>query len=422
MVKYLTLDDVKVKDKVVLLRVDFNSPIDPESKKIIDDARIRAHAETTIKELVEKGAKVVILAHQGRKGDKDFIPLKQHAEILSKILGKPVKYVDDLFGEKAKNAIKNLKSGEILVLENVRTYDAETKEGTPEEHAKTELVQNLAPLANLFVNDAFAAAHRAHVSMVGFTAVLQSAAGRIMERELKSLSRILENPEKPCVFILGGAKADDSLEISRYVLNNRIADYILTGGVVGQVFLAARGFDLGKPNMDFLEKQELMSLVPGIKGLIQKFPDKIKTPKDLAVDVNGKREEISVEELPVNHSTFDVGAKTVEDYVKVIRDAKSIVVSGPMGVFENSEFVFGTKRIFEAIANSKAFSLAGGGHTIAALEEFGLFNKISYVSTAGGALIEFLMGKKLPGVVALEKAAARKTCLSHFLCFCQFFH
>jgi len=409
MAKYLTLDDVKVKDKVVLVRVDFNSPVDPESKKVLDDARIRAHGETTIKELVEKGAKVVILAHQGRKGDPDFIPLKQHAEILSKILDKPVKYVDDVFGEKAKNAIRNLKSGEILVLENVRTYAAETKEGTPEEHAKTELVKNLAPLANLFVNDAFAAAHRAHVSMVGFTAVLQSAAGRIMERELKSLNRILENPEKPCVFILGGAKADDSLEISRYVLNNRIADYILTGGVVGQVFLVARGFDLGKPNMDFLEKKELKSLVPGIKGLIQKFPDNIRTPKDLAVDVNGKREEISVEELPVNHSTFDVGAKTIEDYVKVIRDAKSIVVSGPMGVFENSEFVFGTERIFGAIANSKAFSLAGGGHTIAALEEFGLFNKISYVSTAGGALIEFLMGKKLPGVAALEKAAARKT-------------
>ena len=409
MAKYLTLDDVKVKDKVVLVRVDFNSPVDPESKKILDDARIRAHGQTTIKELVEKGAKVVILAHQGRKGDSDFIPLKQHAEILSKILGKPVKYVDDVFGEKAKDAIKNLKSGEILVLENVRMFAAETKEGTPEEHAKTELVKNLAPLANLFVNDAFAAAHRAHVSMVGFTAVLQSAAGRIMERELKSLSRILENPEKPCVFILGGAKADDSLEISRYVLNNRIADYILTGGVVGQVFLAARGFDLGKPNMDFLEKKELMSLVPGIKELVQKFPDEIRTPKDLALDVSGKREEISVGELPANYSTFDIGAKTVEDYVKVIRDAKSIVVSGPMGVFENSEFSFGTKSIFEAIAGSKAFSLAGGGHTIAALQEFGLSNKISYVSTAGGALIEFLMGKKLPGVVALETAAARKT-------------
>jgi phosphoglycerate kinase len=409
MATYLTLDDVKVKDKVVLLRVDFNSPVDPESKKVIDDARIRAHGETTIKELTEKGAKVVILAHQGRKGDPDFIPLKQHAEILSKVLGKPVKYVDDVFGEKAKDAIKNLKSGEILVLENVRTYAAETKEGMPEEHAKTELVKNLAPLANLFVNDAFAAAHRAHVSIIGFTAVLPSAAGRIMERELKSLSRVLESPEKPCVFILGGAKADDSLEISKYVLNKRIADFVLTGGVVGHVFLAAKGFDLGKPNTDFLEKKELMGLVPGIKELIQKYPDKIKTPKDLAVEVNGKRKEISVDELPIDYPIFDVGAKTVEDYAKIIKNAKSIVVSGPMGVFENCEFNFGTKRIFEEIANSKAFSLAGGGHTIAALQEFGLSNKISYVSTAGGALIEFLMGKNLPGVVALEKAAARKT-------------
>jgi phosphoglycerate kinase len=409
MVKYLNLDDVKVKDKVVLLRVDFNSPIDPENKKVIDDTRIRAHGETTIKELAEKGAKVVILAHQGRKGDPDFIPLKQHAELLNKVLGKPVKYVDDLFGEKAKDAIKNLKSGEILVLENVRTYANETKEGTPEEHAKTELVKNLAPLANLFVNDAFAAAHRAHVSIIGFTAILPSAAGRIMERELKSLSRVLEKPEKPCVFILGGAKADDSLEISKYVLNTGIADYILTGGVVGQVFLVASGFNLGKPNMDFLQKKELMGLVVGIKELIQKFPDKIKTPKDLAVEVNGKRKEISVDKLPIDYPTFDIGAKTVEDYAKVIRNAKSIVVSGPMGVFENSEFSFGTEKIFEVIANSKAFSLAGGGHTIAALQEFGLSNKISYVSTAGGALIEFLMGKKLPGVVALEKAAARKT-------------
>jgi len=409
MATYLTLDDVKVKDKVVLVRVDFNSPVDPKSKRVLDDARIRAHGETTIKELAEKGAKVVILAHQGRKGDPDFIPLKQHAEILGKVLGKPVKYLDDVFGEKAKNAIKNLRNGEILALENVRTWANETKEGTPEAHAETELVKNLAPLADLFVNDAFAAAHRAHVSIIGFTAVLQSAAGRIMERELKSLSKVLESPEKPCVFILGGAKADDSLEISKYVLNNGIADYVLTGGVVGHVFLAARGIDLGKTNMDFLQKKELMSLVPGIKELMQKYPDKIKTPKDIAVETNGKRKEVSVEELPTDYPIFDVGAKTVDGYANLIRNAKSIVVSGPMGVFENSEFVYGTKRIFEEIATSKAFSLAGGGHTIAALQELGLSNKISYISTAGGALIEFLMGKKLPGVLALEKAAARKT-------------
>jgi len=196
MAKYLTLDDVAVKDKVVLVRVDFNSAVDPETKKVLDETRIRAHGETTIKELTGKGAKVVVLAHQGRKGDPDFIPLKQHAEILGKVLGKPVKYIDDVFGEKAQKAIKELKSGEILVLENVRSFPGETKEGTPEEHARTELVKAIAPLAGLFVNDAFAAAHRAHVSMVGFTAVLPSVAGRIMERELKSLSKVLENPEK----------------------------------------------------------------------------------------------------------------------------------------------------------------------------------------------------------------------------------
>jgi phosphoglycerate kinase len=408
MAKYLTLDDVDVKNKVVLVRVDFNSPVDPQTKKVLDDTRIRAHGETTIKELAQRGAKVVVLAHQGRKGDPDFTPLKEHAEILGKVLGKPVKFVGDVFGEKAQKAIKELKSGEILVLDNVRNFAGETKEGTPEEHAKTELVKALAPLADIFVNDAFAAAHRAHVSMVGFTAVLPSVAGRIMERELKSLSRVLEKPEKPCVYVLGGAKADDSLEISKYVLENGIADYVLTGGVVGHVFMVAKGYDLGKPNMKFLEEKKLMGLVPGIKELMGKYSEKIKVPADVAVEVEKKRKEVPVEKLPVEYPIFDIGAKTVENYAKIIRNAKSIVVSGPMGVFENSEFIHGTKRIFEEIANSKAFSLAGGGHTIAALQELGLSNKISYVSTAGGALIEFLMGKKLPGVVALEKAAARK--------------
>lgn len=409
MAKHLTLDDVKVKDKTVLVRVDFNTPVDPESKKVLDDSRIRAHGETTIKELSAKGAKVVVLAHQGRRGDPDFIPLKQHAELLGKILGKPVKYVDDVFGENAKTAIRSLKSGEILMLENVRMFAGETKDGTPEEHAKTELVKSLAPLADLFVLDAFAAAHRAQVSIIGFTAVLPSAAGRIMERELRSLSKVLENPEKPSIFILGGAKADDSLEISKYVLYKDIADYILMGGVAGQVFLAAKGIDLGKPNIEFLEKKELMTFATGIKELMQKYPDEIKTPQDVAAETNGKREEISVEKLPTDHSIMDIGSKTVEEYSRIIAKAKTIVVSGPMGVYENEKFSLGTRKVFEAIAGSKAFSLAGGGHTIAALQEFGLFNRISYVSTAGGALIEFLMGKKLPSIVALEKAAARKT-------------
>ena len=407
MSKYLTIDDIEVKDKVVLVRVDFNSEVDLKTKKVTSDVRIRAHGESTIKDLSEKGAKVVILAHQGRKGEPDFIPMKQHAKILEKIINKPVSFVDDLFSEKAQNAIKNLKSGQILVLDNVRGFDGETKKGTPEEHAKTDLVRNLAPLADLFVNDAFAAAHRAHVSMVGFTAVLPSAAGRIMERELKSLSKALENPEKPCLFIMGGAKADDSLEISKYVLSKNIADTVIVGGVTSQVFLAAKGYNLGEKNMAFLAKKKVVDLIPGIRELIQMYPKRIATPEDLGLDVNGQRKEISINELPTEYSIFDVGAKTIDKYNQLIKEAKSIVLSGPMGVYEKKEFSIGTKKIFEEIANSNAFSLAGGGHTISALKQFGLSDKISYISTAGGALIEFLMGKKLPCVVALEKSAEK---------------
>ena len=407
MQKILTIDDFDFKGKTVLVRVDFNSPIDPNTKKVLDDTRIKAHGETSIKELSQKGAKVVVLAHQGRPSDPDFTPLREHAQILGKILGNPVKYVDDVFGEKAQKAIRELKNSEILVLDNVRNFPDEQKKGTPEEHAKTEMVKKLAPLANVFVNDAFAAAHRAHVSIVGFTAVLPSAAGRIMERELKALGKVLHNPEKPCVYILGGAKADDALKISQYVLNNRIADHVVTGGVVGHLFLAARGVDLGKPNMEFLEKKELIGFIAGIKELMKKYPGKIEVPVDLAVEVNKKRLEISVSKLPTSYPIFDIGAETVKKYGDIIRDAKSIVISGPMGVFENKEFAFGTKKTFEVIAASKAFSLVGGGHSIAAVEELGLAKKMGYVSTAGGALIEFLMGEQLPGVVALEKAAAR---------------
>ncbi len=408
MAKYKTLDDFQVKDKVVLVRVDFNSEIDPATKKVTSDVRIRAHAESTIKELAEKGAKTVILAHQGRKGDPDYTPLREHAKILEKILKCPVKYVDDVFGDKAKAAIKDLKGGEVLVLENVRSWDGETKTKTVDEAAKTDLVKNLAPLADLFVNDAFAAAHRGHASMVGFTAVLPSAAGRIMERELKSLSRALEQPEHPCVYVMGGAKADDALEISKYVLENGIADYVLVGGVTSQLFLASKGVDLGKKTMDFLAKKELTQFMPGIKALLAKYPDKIILPEDVALDDKGKRKEIPVSKLPTELSIFDIGKNTVTKFADLISKAKAIVVSGPMGVYENKEFNFGTKGVFTAIADSKAFSLAGGGNTIAAIQEYGLSKKIGYISTAGGALIEFLMGKKLPGVVALETAVAKK--------------
>jgi phosphoglycerate kinase len=243
--------------------------------------------------------------------------------------------------------------------------------------------------------------------MVGFTAVLPSAAGRIMERELKALGKVLEAPEKPSVFVIGGAKGDDSLDISRYVLKNDIADYVLTGGVIGHIFLVATGVDLGEPNMQFLEKKDLMGLVPGIKELMNEYPGAVIVPVDLAMEVDQKRQEITVDELPTNYAIFDIGTETAKKFSEIILKAKTIVVSGPVGVFENPEFKAGSQMVLEATAASEGFSLVGGGHTVAAVENLGLADKMSYVSTAGGALIEFLMGKQLPGVVALEKAAAR---------------
>jgi len=408
MANYHTLDDFEVKNKTVLVRVDFNSEIDPQTKKVTSDVRIRAHAETTLKELTQKGAKVVVITHQGRKGDDDYTTLKTHTEILQNILQCPIKYIEDVFGEKAQSAIKKLQPGEILVLENVRSWDGETKNGTPDQQAKTPLVQNLAPLLDLFVSDAFSTAHRSHVSMVGFTAVLPSAAGRIMEHELKSLSKALEKPEHPCIYVMGGSKAEDSLEISRYVLNNQIADYVLVGGVTAQLFLAAKNVNLGKTTMNYLTQKELTQYIPGIKALIEQHPQNIKMPSDVAANIYGDRCEIALSELPTEYPIWDIGSKTVAEYAQLIANAKSIVVSGPMGVYENPQFNSGTKGVLTAIANSNAYSLAGGGNTIAVIEEYGLTKKFSYISTAGGAVTEFLMGKKLPGVEALKTATQTK--------------
>jgi len=402
-----TLDELDATDKRILLRCDFNSPIDPLTKCIVDDTRIRIHAETTIRELVMKKAKVVIIAHQGRPGDPDFTDMKEHAEILSRILGMTVRYVDDVVGEKAINSIKSIKSGEVLMLENVRTLPYEMKSGKPEEHAKTELVSRLAPLFDCFVNDAFSASHRAHASIVGFTAVLPSYAGRVMERELAALSRVSSNPEKPCVYVLGGAKADDSLAITKHVLDKNIAEYVLTGGLVGQLFLHAAGYDLGIINTKFIKEQKLEQLEPDIRDVISRYPERIKLPLDLAVDKNGERVEIPIGGLPTEYQIMDIGEKTIEEYCRILSSAKSVFISGPLGVFEKEQFTKGTRQILSAVARGHKFTVAGGGHTVAAIEKFGLKDRLSYVSTAGGALIEYLMGRELPGVEALKEAAKR---------------
>jgi phosphoglycerate kinase len=403
MASFLTMDDFDFRNKTVLLRVDFNSPLD-EDKRITDDTRIRMHAPT-VRELVEKGSKVVILAHQGRPGDPDFSTLQQHAERLSRILGKPVKYIDDVYGDKAKAAISELIPGDVLVLENVRTVPEELARKSAEELAKTDYIKTLASLADIYVNDGFAVSHRANASVVGFPVLLPAVAGRVMERELKALNRARRAEEKPCVYIMGGAKAEDAAAISEYVLSHKTADYVLTGGVIGNLFLHARGVSIGDENVRFLEKRGFLQYVPKIHELFRNFGSKILTPEDLGVEVEGRRVDISLKDLPTEHPILDIGANTVRSYENVIKEAKIVILSGPMGVYEREEFILGTRGVFEAVASSKAFSVAGGGNTIEALEKLGLAQKISYISTGGGALMEFLTGKTLPGVESLEKAA-----------------
>jgi phosphoglycerate kinase len=403
--EFLTLDDANVENKVVLVRVDINSPFDEKTKKILDNERIREHSRT-IKELAERGAKVVVLAHQGRKGDPDFTSLEQHAKLLEKYVGREVKFVNDIIGEKAKEEIKSLKKGEILLLDNVRFLEEESKELSPEEHAKGNLVKELSKLADIFVLDAFSASHRSHASIVGFTHVLPTYAGRIMERELISQEKAL-NPLGMNVFVLGGAKPDDCLNIIEYMFEKKpeSIEKVLTCGTVGEIFLLAKGYDLGKETKEFFGRKGFLSLVQQAKKLIEKYEYEIELPVDVAFEENGKRKEISVEKLPVKKMILDIGKRTVNKYASIIKKARTIVVKGPAGVYEKEGFEIGTRLLLEAIANSKAFSLIGGGDTLLAIEKFGIDkNKFSYISLGGGALITYLSGKPMPGIEALKES------------------
>ncbi|MEM3404321.1 MAG: phosphoglycerate kinase [Nitrososphaeria archaeon] len=398
---YKTMDDYNFDNKTAIVRVDFNSTVDPTTKRLLDDERIRLHS-VTIKELAAKGAKVVVLAHQGRLGDPDYTTLEQHAKRLSEILKSDVKYVNDLLGERAVNAIKSLKRGEILVLENVRSLSEETAKKTIEEQSKTGLVKTLAPLGDVFVIDAFAAAHRAHASVVGFTVVMPTVLGRIMEKEIKALEKIRSVENRPIVYILGGSKVKEGIEIAEYILSNDRADQILTGGLVAQLFLTAKGLDIGGVNKKTLSDKGLLELVPKAKTILDKYDGKVLLPVDFAVDSNGKRKEIQMINLPTELEICDIGEKTMELYKKSLQNAKAVVMHGPMGVYEKEDFIKGTKAVFEEVIKSKAFTVAGGGHTIAALSKLGLYKKVSYVSSGGGALLESLMGKKLPALEAIE--------------------
>ncbi|MDL2270195.1 phosphoglycerate kinase [Methanobrevibacter sp. OttesenSCG-928-I08] len=401
--EFNTIDDFDVKDKTVLVRIDINSPVDPSDGFILDDTRMRLHSKT-VKELSAKGAKVVLLAHQSRPGKNDFTTLKQHADEFSKILNLNVKYVDSIFSNDAKEAIKNLKAHEILLLENVRFFSEESLSREPIDQSNSILVKELSPLISFYVNDAFATAHRSQPSLVGFTVNNPSAAGRVMEEEITIIQNALNSVKKPCVFLLGGMKPEDSFDVIENVLKNGTADYILTTGIVANITLWASGYDIGKINKQFITDRGYLEIVEEAKELIKEFPDKMIYPNDVAIEKDGKREDVNINSIP-NYPIFDIGINTIKEYAQIIRDAKTIFANGPAGVFEKPEFAIGTEDLINAIASSKGFSIIGGGHIAAATASLGYEDKMDHVSSGGGACISLLAGKKLAAVEALKDSA-----------------
>jgi phosphoglycerate kinase len=400
---FLTIDDFDIDNATILVRVDLNSPMDPDGN-ILDDMRIRSHL-VTLKDL--ENAKVVLLAHQSRPGKNDFTTMRAHALRMSAYLGREVRYVDDIFGSHARSSISSMKKGNVILLENVRFYSEEMLKRTASEHAQTHMVQQLSPLFDIFLNDAFAVSHRAQLSILGFTETLPSGAGRVMEKEIISLDRGVKEGGSPCIFVLGGAKVDDSLKVAENVLSNSNADRVLLTGIVGNVMLAASGVDIGKINMDFIESQGYLDLIEQGKGLIEKYNGKIGLPVDVALNDNGTRIEVPVNELSKNDLPVnDIGLETIVAFAKEIKNAKTVVLNGPAGVSEIDEFALGTHEIIRSAAKSE-FSIIGGGHISAEVINMGLENQFSHLSTGGGACIDYLAGEKLPGIEALKYVAAR---------------
>jgi phosphoglycerate kinase len=399
-----TIDSFDFRGKTVLVRVDLNSPYDAKKKKILDDERIKC-APVTIKELVKKKAKIVLLAHQGRQGEEDFISLAQHAKLLEKHLKMPVHFVADVIGEKAKTAIKKMKPGDVLLLDNVRfVKDEEDKEKA--KAGKSLIVKELAPLADFFVNDAFSVSHRAQGSVIGFAAVLPSCFGRLMEKELKAVETAFEK-EESSVLVLGGAKSEECVNIleHNFNANPKSISHALLCGVTANIFLKAKGIEIGEKSEKLIAEKNLAGLVEKAGKLLEKHSKKIILPKDVAIELDKKRKEVPVTMVPKSAGILDIGSITIKEYEKIIRKAKTIIVKGPAGLYEDKRFRKGTKQLFACVANSKAYSVVGGGDTTEALDILKIDKKkISHISLGGGALITYLSGEPMPGIEAIKTA------------------
>ena len=402
MFDYKSYKDVDLKGKKVLMRVDINSNIDIENNRIRESPRIHALIPS-LKELKESA--VVIMAHQSRPGKKDFTSLELHAEEIRKLMDRPVIYVEDVFGKKAINAIKDLKVGEVLVLNNVRTWELETKQFKDfSEAANLEMIKTLAPLFDYFIADAFGAAHRAQPSIIGWPTLV---AGPTTVKEFEYMSKILEAPEKPMVMLIGGAKAIDKFKAMKFNFENDKLDYALCSGLTAVLIFEAIGVETGEPNRRVIAK-DLDKAKDDIKETYEKFKDKIILPIDLVIDDNGDRKAINIDELKdYNAVTGDIGPKTTEKFKSIIMKAKTIIANGPPGIFEKEVFRKGTFDMAQAMAEATktqgALSVIGGGEMGTAAEMSGYAQDVSFISTGGGAMLEILSGKDVPMVRALRE-------------------
>ena len=383
-----SVTDIDVKGKKVLVRVDFNVPI--KEGKIKDDTRMTA-ALPTINYLLENGAAVILFSHLGRPNDEpdpqfSLAPVAKHLQTL---IPNKVKFSEDCIGDSAEKAAQSLQPGEVLVLENTRFYKAEKKNDP-------EMAKKFAKLADIYVNDAFGSAHRAHASTEGVAKFLPAVAGFLMEKEIRYLGQAVADPARPFVAILGGAKISDKIGVIDNLLSK--ADAVLIGGGMANTFLKAKGFETA----DSLVEEEAIGTA---KELLAKSGNKLHLPVDLVIAkafVNeAESKVIGLEDVPSGWRILDVGPKTVSEFAKVIEDAGTIVWNGPMGVFEMSNFAKGTFGIAEAVATSDAVSIIGGGDSVSAINQSGLSEKVTHISTGGGASLEMLEGKILPGLAAL---------------------
>ncbi len=404
---YLTLDQVEVKGKRILVRSDLDSPYDKAAKQIMDNERL-SEAAKTIKELSDKGARVVVFGHQARPGKGSFTRMKRHAELLSTHTGKTVKYIDSIHDSPAIAAIQAVGEGEILLLENVRFSSEETLELELDKFAGLHMVRDLQPLFDLYVQDSFTTAHRAHTSMVGFQGI-PNVAGRRFALEVEGIGKAAKQAERPYVMILGGAKIFDYFSLIDKVLAEGSVDSILVGGLFVDLCLVAKGYDLGK-KMEFLKetdslaKKRLLDVVPQVKEYLDKYPSVFVMPEDVAIEVDGKRREIGIDQLPSEHMIYDIGSRTAVKYAEVIKSAKTIYLKGPVGMYENPEFSLGSKVVIEAIASSSGYSLIGGGDSVTVAKMFAPLERFSHVGLAGGATLKMLAGKKLIALDMLEKS------------------